>query len=196
VLVHLIRHAARAGGYSEPGDPGISAAGIVQAQQTATWLQSTSVRMVYTSPLQRALETASIMAEMLRLPVRTDVRLRERANWGDIPGQTRQEFGAVWDRCSRERDWCPPGGTSARQAGQRLEAFLLDCRTQWADGAIAAVSHGGIIADFLRNQFPAAVLEGQNPRVQHMANCAITTLRHDGHTFELVRVGSSLHLHT
>ena len=41
------------------------------------------------SPLLRSLETAEVFGRELRIPVEVDARLRERDNWGDVPGEPR-----------------------------------------------------------------------------------------------------------
>lgn len=55
-----------------------------------------------------------------QIPILVDTRLRERANWGDMPDQTFEQFVEIWDRCTKERDFSPPFGDSASQAGKRL----------------------------------------------------------------------------
>jgi phosphohistidine phosphatase len=76
VLVFLVRHA-----HSDPGDPDelrpLSARGRDEAHGLATRLgaHETPPRLVVTSPLARALETAELVAEAVGAEVRVDDRL-------------------------------------------------------------------------------------------------------------------------
>jgi broad specificity phosphatase PhoE len=105
------------------------------------------------------------------LAVQADARLRERLNWdGSMP---REAFADLWARTAQNRDLVPGGGQSARQAGARLQEFLAGLRG--LPGPAAAVTHGGVTAELLRNLLgddalpPGALAEGIPP-------CAITTL--------------------
>jgi broad specificity phosphatase PhoE len=76
-------------------------------------------------------------------------------------------------RTMRDRDWTPADGESSRQAGTRLQAFLADLAD--TPGPVAAVTHGGITVDLLRNLLgddavPAPVLAAGIPP------CAVTAV--------------------
>jgi broad specificity phosphatase PhoE len=142
---------------------------------------------VYASPLRRAQETAAPLAAALNLPVTVDGRLRERANFGDLPGQTFEEFVALWARCSREREYVPPVGDSSRGAGQRIEAFMAAIHAALPDGEVVAVGHGGVIADFLLNIYTPAMLAQVHPgfaaqpyAAEILRNGAITVVEYTG----------------
>jgi len=57
--------------------------------------------------------------------------------------------GWVTARTAGDRDLVPAGGQSARQAGARLHAFLAGLSA--ITGPVAAVTHGGVTAELLRN---------------------------------------------
>jgi broad specificity phosphatase PhoE len=103
--------------------------------------------------------------------VQADARLRERLNWdGSIPWEA---FADLWARTADDRDLVPGGGQSARHAAARLQAFLAGLRG--LPGPVAAVTHGGVTAELLRNllgddALPPGVLAVGIPP------CAITTL--------------------
>lgn len=148
--IHLIRHAKRE---RRPGDPALTAAGRAEAAWLARSFEPAAVHAVFTSPLRRAVETAGILAECLGLDVVADDLLRERINWGDLEGQSFDEFAAIWNRCCRDRSYCPPVGDSSEAAGRRIETFVQRLAASDPPGDVIAVSHGGIIADFLLNLF-------------------------------------------
>ena len=120
---YLIRHGDRE---RTIGDPPLSAVGTAQARATAAFLRATPLQAVYASPLRRARETAAHIAAPRGLPVVEDARLRERANRGDLPGQTFADFAAMWERGTGDRDFNPAVGDSAWEAGVRIQAFVQE----------------------------------------------------------------------
>ncbi|MDB5084027.1 MAG: phosphoglycerate kinase [Bacilli bacterium] len=119
----LVRHGIKE---KAIGDVPLLMKGIEQAQMTATYFETKPIKHVYSSPLTRAKETANFIGLRFGLPIVVDNRLKERTNWGDLPGQTFEEFVDMWDKCSRDRQYVPPVGDSAQQAGERLESFMQD----------------------------------------------------------------------
>jgi 2,3-bisphosphoglycerate-dependent phosphoglycerate mutase len=75
----LIRHARplRAESVDGPADPGLSELGRRQADALATWLVPEGLDAIYTSPMRRAVETATPVGEALRLTVTADDALAE-----------------------------------------------------------------------------------------------------------------------
>lgn len=177
---YLVRHGAipyEQGG----GDPGLSETGLAQARQTGRYLARCAIGALYSSPLRRALETARCIGTELGLPVRVDAALRERVNWGDDPAQTWEQFWAMWEHATRDRDWQPPVGDSSRAAGERLERFLSSLGTPAPQAGapkvnFALVTHGGIIGDLLRNLFTNAELHTVVDDIDKMGYCSITDL--------------------
>jgi len=179
---YFVRHGHRA---LTAGDPPLSGKGIAQAQALAQALRSRPIVAVYASPLRRAHETAEWIARTHNLPVVGDARLRERMNWGDETGQSFEEFIAQWERCTRERDYQPPGGDSARAAGGRVESFVREQAQRHPQGEVVAVLHGGVLTDFLVNVFDEAELKRWHPdfiaqQSQLVPECSVTTIRFDG----------------
>lgn len=166
-LFYLVRHGqierGTVGKAIDPADPPLSALGRTQAEAIAAYLRQRPISRVSASPLRRAQETAAPLAAALGLPVMVEPRLRERINFGDLPGQTLAEFVALWERCNRERDFVPPVGLSSRAAGQQVESFVADVHAELPDGEVVAVGHGGIIADFLLNICPPEALAHISP---------------------------------
>jgi broad specificity phosphatase PhoE len=145
---YLVRHGETTGG---PGDPGLASTGLAQAQAVAAQLATRPISYVFASPLRRARETAAIIAAAVGCDVEIDERLRERANWGDVPGQSWDDFVAAWHRSHADRDYVVPGGLSANEAGARAAAFVRDWHARFTDddSEVVAVAHGGIIVDLL-----------------------------------------------
>lgn len=113
----LVRHALKE---KRIGDVPLTSEGVVQAESTALHLANVPVTKIIASPLRRAINTAAHIALRTKITVTEDPRLRERANWGDLPEQTIEEFIAMWDRTTIDPDYLPPVGDSSKQAGERL----------------------------------------------------------------------------
>lgn len=147
--IWLIRHAAHAG----PADVligrnqeiGLSAAGRAQARALACRLEPPPLRIV-SSPSRRALETASLLAGRLQLPVATSDDLNE-IDFGDWAGRTFGELAneRAWQVWNAER------GTARTPAGDTMKAALeraLSCIGQLAEadpGPLALFTHAEII---------------------------------------------------
>ena len=181
-LFYLIRHGDIP---FAPGDPELSPLGREQAAAVGVFLEGKRVARIYASPLRRAHETAEIIAEALGLQqVVVDPRLRERMNWGDVADQNWAEFDADWQRATLDPNYIPLGGLSAHQAAEQMTDFLRDMVRHFPEEVIAAVTHGGILGDFLTETFPAADLARLNPnwpleKAAVITHCSITTLRWD-----------------
>jgi len=167
-LVYLVQHGEKE---PVPGDPGLTGTGREQAARTGRWLRGAGIRALYGSPMRRARETAEGIASATGLAVRSDARLRERLNWdGSLPFDA---FLDLWAKTMRDRDWIPGDGESSRQAGMRLAEFLSGLAD--TPGPVAAVTHGGVTVDLLRNLLdddavPATVLAAGIPP------CAVTAV--------------------
>ncbi len=111
---HFIRHGKRD---HKIGDPSLTSKGREEAERLARKLASEGITRIFSSPLARTRQTAEIIATILNLEVTEDSRLRERMNWGDIEGQSFDEFMAQWERCNRERDYRSSVGDSSIEAG-------------------------------------------------------------------------------
>ncbi|NIK76647.1 broad specificity phosphatase PhoE [Paenibacillus castaneae] len=194
---YLVRHANKQNGI---GDVAISSDGILQAQVTARHLSGLlPVKKIVSSPLKRARETALIIANKSNAAISEDIRLRERANWGDIPGQTFEAFVQMWERCTTDRDFIPPVGDSARMAGERLSTCLLELANENPQDTIIILTHGGLITDFLVNVISDEELRRKNPNIiaeqsYLIKECSITKVRCEGGIFILDDIGCVEHL--
>lgn len=190
-IFYLVRHGTCE---RRPGDAPLTAHGYNEAQSAAGFLAERPIRAVYSSPLRRCVETAHSLAERHGLRVTVDERLRERANWGDLPGQSLEEFAAMWKRATADRMHVPPIGDSSCAAGERFDAALHAIHQVYSDDEIVIATHGGVTTDFLRNHYSAAELAVRNAQYEHMAECSITTLHFDGKEWVLETLASASHL--
>ncbi|WP_127507083.1 histidine phosphatase family protein [Paenibacillus humicus] len=194
----LVRHAIKERAI---GDVSITPKGKEQAQMTAHYFHNVSIGMIVTSPLRRAKETASFIAALKsEIPLKEDGRLRERANWGDLAGQTFEEFVALWDRCTQNPEYIPPVGDSAKQAGARLASLLSELGDHHSsESSIVVVTHGGLITDFMVHTFPESELNNWHPdfvaaQSELISECSITKLIYDRGQYRIEGFASTEHL--
>lgn len=152
----------------------LSAAGFWQAGRLAQKLAAERIDAVYASDLARAWLTAEPVAEKHGLPLRADIRLRERC-FGIFEGHTLDEIAARWPAefaALRERDpaWAMPEGESGAAFIERVNAALHDIALAWAGATVAVVAHGGVLDVAYRT---ARALAWDAPREHVMANAAI-----------------------
>lgn len=193
---YLVRHAIKE---KDVGDVSITADGLEQAHATASHFKQMPIARIFSSPLTRAKQTAQIIGNAAGITIWEDIRLRERANWGDLPGQTFQAFVEMWNQCSTERDFSPPVGDSARRAGERLSSFISEISVQFPQECTVIVTHGGLITDFLLNEFTQEELNDKHPNfIVEQSNlvpeCSITTIRCGAEGFEFVDFANISHL--
>ena len=193
---HFIRHGKRE---RRIGNPSLTSEGREEAERLAGKLVSEGVARIFCSPLARTRETAETIAAVLNLELSEDSRLRERLNWGDIEGQTFDEFMAQWERCSIERDYEPAVGDSSIGAGRRIEAFVSDCHRRSSGDTVIGVTHGGVLADFLLNVFSSEELNSISTEFcndpyssEAVRECSVTTIAYDGSQYRLDAVGAVL----
>jgi broad specificity phosphatase PhoE len=124
--------------------------------------------------------------------------LRERANWGDLPGQSFVEFAAMWERGTREPEYIPVVGDSAHRAAARMHAFLCERAARHPHATIVAITHGGILTDFLV-RYLLDELQRRHPTILEqqgdlIGECSITKVTCDGASYALMLLADVTHL--
>lgn len=193
---YLIRHGKK---MPTSGEPELSALGHDQARRTAELLHTLPIQRVISSPSVRTQQTARYIGEALGLDVETHPLLRERANWGDDPTQSFEDFMKMWSRSSRERDITPEVGDSSRAGGQRIEQVVEQLAYSDEHSHIVLVTHGGVIADFLRNIFGDEQLSSLLKQFEHgsdylIRECSITEIFIEDKLPKLRQLASITHL--
>lgn len=147
-IIHLIRHGAhdlvsrRLCGRAE--GVGIGEAGRRQAQAVSRTLPRPD--RVLTSPLQRARETAAVIAAAHDRPLEEEAALNE-IDFGDWTGQDFAQLDPLpeWRRWNARRDQArPPNGESMLEVQGRLARWMGTLAEADA-GTVAAVSHADVV---------------------------------------------------
>lgn len=162
--IWLIRHAESewnaAGRWQGQADPMLSPRGREQAVALAMRIAAERFDLLVASDLHRARETAEVLGRALGLPVRFEVRLRER-NVGSWAGLTSAEIAARWpDDLARvqrrDRLFRPGGGESMHDVAVRARAFLRELADEVDLARVAIVAHGGLIRSLCHEVGPLA----------------------------------------
>ena len=173
--------------------------GLDQAQQTANFLRRYPIEHIVSSDLARAMSTAQPLADVLRLVVQPEARLRE-LSFGILEGKTVAECEVIdpesvarWR--SGDFDTALPGGESRRSLMARTRA-VLDQITSGPHAHVALFSHGGTL-----NALHTHMVEhGQPtprehiPRVFRFHNAAVSMAAYAEDQWRFLVVNSTFHL--
>jgi len=145
----LIRHGEtdwnREARYQGQADPPLNAMGRRQAQALVEVLRPLGMCCLYSSPLQRAWETARVVAEALHLPLYPEPRLKE-IHLGEWEGLTvdviQARYPEHFARWQRE-PWttAPPGGERVEAVFRRVLAAVRDIVMKHPRDTVGLVTH-------------------------------------------------------
>jgi broad specificity phosphatase PhoE len=136
----------------DPGipDPKLTEEGRAQVRRAAEAIQRSErpVKKLLTSPYTRALQTAEIVAGILKLPVEIEPLVREHAMYHCDIGTARSQLCASWPALNFdhiEETWWPALDETEQDVHARAAQFRSRAAA-WADWReIAVVSHWGFI---------------------------------------------------
>lgn len=198
----LIRHGHTAANGDEPRMSGwtdfpVSPLGREQIEALARRMaHEPPSSAVYTSPLQRTLDTARKIAGPRHGPLRVVQDLRE-IGCGEVDGwpvsRVRERYPDLWAENFRQRDpnfrW--PGGESYCELRERCVAALRRIAAAHPGERVVVVTHAGPISSVigaLRGESPAA-WESCRP-----GNCSLTLVEWEGDLGVLTRFDDRNHL--
>lgn len=179
----------------------LSEEGRYQARLAGHALAGEGLDAVYSSPLQRAFQTAETIVKEAGLPEPAiPVRgLIERAG-GILEGMTwaeqerrNPELAMKFLSIPEEERWTLVGAETDEQVLARFEAAIGEIRVRHPEGGrVVVVSHGGAMRAFLRDRFGPGVLPG----AVRAPNASLTRLAwgRNGQGPELIELASTDHL--
>lgn len=132
-------------------DTPLTEAGRAEAEAAAAELGTWPIGTVVSSDLQRAQDTAALLAEALNLEYTTDSRLRE-TDLGDWSGKAHEDVDAVFpgqrSHWRLNPTWAPPNGETRLEVSDRAVGLVeeLMATDTWDAGTVMLVAHGGTIA--------------------------------------------------
>ncbi len=169
----------------------LSPRGRQQAARVAERLVSLRPRVLYSSDIQRAQETAAIIGSRLGLPLRLCAGLREWhvGNWTGKPAAAYtahlQAIGA------HAVTYVPEGGESQLQTQARIMAQMLEFASRHAGETIVCVSHGKAIDLFIRYVLGLDIMQ---PPAYQIANTSVNIVTYREERWEVITLNEISHL--
>lgn len=140
--IYIARHGEtdwnRAGKLQGATDVPLNEEGRKQAVACGKFFEDIAIRAIFTSPLQRASETAKIINEQLHLPLIQIDAFRERT-FGTAEGMTYEERSKVYPRKNY------PNQESFKAFRKRLVRGLQEIYEAYPDEDVALIAHGAVI---------------------------------------------------
>jgi len=131
----------------------LSSVGRQQAERIAQRLASQKIDAVYASDLERAWETAAIIAAKHNLAVASEPRLRE-LKFGVLEGLTFDEaqiqYPEMITAWLKDFNQPPQGAESVDLFNARIIALLDDLKQKHDEQTLLLVGHGGSLSEILR----------------------------------------------
>lgn len=201
-ILYLIRHGATEANLARPArlqgrrhDPPLAAAGIRQAEATRDFLAIRPIDHCYCSPLQRAVQTATLVAaphglEPILLPALTecDVGRWEGLDWQTIRQQDPEAYQRFMTDPARHGY---PGGESFADVQRRATACLEELLAQHPGKALLVVGHHVINRTYLAGLLG---LPPDRARSVKLDNCGISVVVHEEGVSTVSTLNAAFHL--
>ena len=166
--------------------------GIRQSKLLANRLAGENIDVVYSSPMERALQTAEIISEVHGVSIITHSGLAERTH-GSVDGMTRKEFRQkhpkVWEVYNKTREL---PGIEGAESTKDLEERGFKAFEEIVKGNpgknILIVAHGGIAKNIIMH------LTGMNHTHFSQHNCCLNVIKFDGKEFRVEKIDDISHL--
>jgi ribonuclease H / adenosylcobalamin/alpha-ribazole phosphatase len=157
--LYLVRHGETAENarmsYLGIRDEPLNERGMWQAFRAAEALSQFPLRLIVTSPLRRAADTATRIQEASGVELWKDVRLAE-GSFGRWEGLTRDEVlklgtkdAEMLDRWESDPSYAPPEGESMEDQQKRVIQLIDELHQEYENASIVLVSHVGPIKALL-----------------------------------------------
>lgn len=145
-MIYLMRHGqddeSYIGGWS---DVSLIPEGILEVKETANWIkENLDIKSIQCSDVKRAVQTSSIVSEILKVPFEVNPNLREQ-NKGDLNGVLRTKL-TVSDMVYTESDSVDtvyPNGESLRDLYNRMQEYIGKILEMEDDTLL--ITHRGVI---------------------------------------------------
>ena len=179
--IYLIRHGQTTGDieglYGGIYNDHLSAKGRLQAEEMAKKLVGKGIEIIYSSPYNRAKDTAEILAKKLNIPVRIVDDLRERDVYSQLSGKLKNDYPKEVTLL-KDYHYTVHGGEEYEGFKQRILAVIDEIVKEKYD-TVAIISHGGPIRCFYRE-----ILNSGNeiePR-----DCEVLEIKYRNNRFRLI----------
>jgi alpha-ribazole phosphatase len=201
-LFYLVRHGETEwnaeGRFCGRTDVRLSEAGRRQARSLAERLKPIPFEALYSSPLERALETARLISQPFGLEPILDERLVE-LNYGQWEGKTLAEIVKnapktfqAWD--ADPAQVAPPGGESGLEAQQRVVSFLDFLAAKHPQGHVLVVLHKTVCRLAICHALGMSPSEYRRRLI--LNNAALSIIQPQSYGWQLITFNDTSHLGT
>lgn len=200
MLLYLVRHGEtdwnaerRIQGVSETP---LNSIGRAQAEALVSSFRGRPVVALYTSPLERARQTAEVLGAALGLEVREEARLAE-LDQGDLEGMTFDQIEETYNGFLERWRTVPaevqmPRGENLHQLQARAWDAVEDIRARHPEKMVIAVSHNLTITTLMCRVME---LDLNNIRRIRQHNAAINLVEHEpGRGWSVLTMNAVAHL--
>jgi broad specificity phosphatase PhoE len=154
-------------------DSPLSTLGIQQAEKTAAYFVEKGITKIYSSPLRRAIETATIIAKPLNLSIEIadDLIEADLSVWENMTiEQVKQKYATDFAWFSYDTGWRKPGrtGESYNQVLERITPFLETINANGETNLV--VSHSVVVKAYMAKLLQIPLWHA---RELPMSNCSI-----------------------
>lgn len=201
-LMYLLRHGATPNNEANPprlqgcrSNESLSAAGRAQAEQAAEVLSTVRLEAVYCSPLERARQTAQIVAGPHKLEPQAvegltecDVGSWEGRSWREIEEEDPEAFrNFIADSAANPY----AGGESLDDVRRRVAPVFESLLARHPGERLAVVSHNVVNRVFLADCLGWPIAKA---RSIPQSNCGINLIEHHAGKSTVLTINSALHL--
>jgi probable phosphoglycerate mutase len=197
VRLYLVRHAESTwnaeGRVQGQADPPLNERGLMQAARLANRFRGEHIGVLYASPLQRARQTAELIAMATGLPIHYDEQLKEH-DLGLFTGQVYAEIVEQFPELSQfwmEEARDMPGGEKQYAFHSRAAGTLRAIAERHADAKIVIVSHAGLFGEYLAYLLG---LDRKRRHPFHFDNASVSIVELGGMMPRVIRLNDISHL--
>lgn len=159
--------------------------GRAQAQATGEKMQGRRWDVIISSPLSRAMETASIIAKAVGLPEPTPIADIVERHYGEAEGMTGPELEAFYPN-----DTPVPGRETREAVKERVISALHSIAKENLGKNVIVVAHGGVIRAVLQSTTGHAFFG------ERITNGSVHSFHHSDDGLQLVQFNDPLELLT
>ena len=168
---------------------------MAEIGNSGPWSHLQPVSAIVSSPIQRTLDTAHILANELGLGVAVNDDIAE-ISFGDWDGHTNAEVISKWPDLFSEwqGSWevSPPNGESLELFDARVQRGRQNILREFAGQTVAVVSHVMPIRGFIRAGMDAGIAGYWRPQI---SPCSISIIRFWGdEAAEVISLNATSHL--
>lgn len=186
--IALIRHGSTAWNKEKraqgSSDIPLDEEGKTDARKLAARLHKETWDVLYSSPLERAKQTAEYISDKVGLAIQFDSRIVE-ASGGQIEGTTEPERIEKWGEDWRSLDL---GIETPGSVVSRGMSFIDDVLEKHKGKKVIVVSHGALISHLLRE------LDSGNVKDEHMKNTSLSEIHLRDDQWFCDRFNCTIHL--